>query len=182
MNVQRTETHPTEIMNTPNDDQTTEEQIEAKERGREGLGEPAGYALVYVPQWQEKLGWKLFPNTYTEMPEMPDMKDGLVCGITVTLSWLDRLRMLVSGKLEVTAKTATENVIGANVTATEMDDPFGEDNDEIPNPLEWACPKCKGAACLSYYLCDVEPYPFKETLKECHECGHMWEDSLPPNA
>lgn len=26
--------------------------------------------------------------------------------------------MLISGKLEVTAKTATENVIGANVTAT----------------------------------------------------------------
>ena len=75
-------------------------------------------ALAYVPQWQENLGWKLFPNSYTEMPEIPDMRDGLVCGITVTLSWLDRLRILISGKMEVTAKTATENVIGANVTAT----------------------------------------------------------------
>jgi hypothetical protein len=78
----------------------------------------AGYAWVYVPQWHEKLGWKLFPSHHIDLPEMPNRKDGLICHVTVQLSWLDRLRMLISGKLEVTAKTATENVIGANVTAT----------------------------------------------------------------
>ena len=83
-----------------------------------GLPASAGYALVYVPQWQEKLGWILFPSNHIDLPEMPNRKDGLICHVTVQLSWLDRLRMLISGKLEVTAKTATENVIGANVTAT----------------------------------------------------------------
>lgn len=49
-------------------------------------------------------------------------------------------------------------------------------------PPTWTCPKCGGEAGLSYYLCDVEPYPFKDVLKECTCCAHMWEDSTPPNA
>jgi len=100
---------------TPN---TEPETVQSPADSPTDLGASDCYALVYVPQWQEKLGWKLFPSNHIDLPEMPNRKDGLICHVTVQLSWLDRLRMLISGKLDVTAKTATENVIGANVTAT----------------------------------------------------------------
>lgn len=117
-NRQGHQSHPMKDTDMKNDIEEPKDSIEAQTPGGVGLGEPAGYACVYVPQWQEKLGWKLFPNSYTEMPGIPKMKDCLVCYVTVHLSWLDRLRMLISGKLEVTAKTTTENVIGENFTNT----------------------------------------------------------------
>lgn len=74
--------------------------------------EPRNECLVYVPQWQEKLGWKLFPSVYVDSPELPGMRDVMVSYTHVNLSFLDRIRVLISGKIEVTTKTATENVIG----------------------------------------------------------------------
>lgn len=76
--------------------------------------------MQYIPQWQEKLGWKLFPNNYTELPEKTGGKDGLHCRIAVSLSRIDRLRTLISGKIEVTAKTTTENLIGKHITNTRV--------------------------------------------------------------
>lgn len=74
------------------------------------------HCMVYVPQWQEKLGWKLFPGNYIEWPEMPDGKDAIIHNVEVRLSLVDRFRALISGKLEVVVKTATENVIGETAT------------------------------------------------------------------
>jgi hypothetical protein len=81
------------------------------------LAPVAGY-VEYVPQWQEKLGWKLYPASHVDMPDVPNMHDCLVCRVTVHLSWIDRLRTLISGRMEVSTKTATENVIGKHVTAS----------------------------------------------------------------
>jgi hypothetical protein len=73
---------------------------------------------VYVPQWQEKLGWRLFPAHHIDSPELPCAHDVLVCVSRVHLSWIDRLRVLISGKIEVTSKTTTKGVIGDHISAS----------------------------------------------------------------
>jgi phosphoribulokinase len=45
----------------------------------EGAEKPIGQAMHYVPTFREKIGWKLFPRTWTEHPELTNSKDGLVC-------------------------------------------------------------------------------------------------------
>lgn len=75
-------------------------------------------AQVYIPNWQDRINRVLFPYRYTELPEMDGAKDGLHCGVKVDFSFIDRLRILFSGKVEVTIKTTTENVIGKHVTNT----------------------------------------------------------------
>lgn len=77
--------------------------------------------MEYVPQWQEKIGRKLFPNVHIDFPETKfKAEDGISITTTVMLSWLDRIRTLVSGKLQVTAKTTTENEIGKYVTSSSV--------------------------------------------------------------
>ena len=57
------------------------------------------------------------------------------------------------------------------------DGPFYDEDSPIIPPPKWDCPNCcKHEGHLSYHLCDVEPYPFEGVLKECHACGHMWDD------
>lgn len=77
----------------------------------------------YVPQWQEKLGWKLFPPTHAEMPEAPiggegwpEARDCLVVRVTINVSWPDRIRLLISGRAIVESKSITEGIIGCNKT------------------------------------------------------------------
>lgn len=86
---------------------------QATDRSKDIMNEPKNECLVYIQQWQEKLGWKIFPNTYVDSPELPEMKDVIVSYTRVNLSFIDRLRVLISGKIEITTKTATENIIGA---------------------------------------------------------------------
>lgn len=75
-------------------------------------------ACVYVSQWQERLGWRLFPQHHFDSPEMDGAHDCFHCTTVVELSFLDRLRALISGKIKVTTKTATEFQIGKSVTAS----------------------------------------------------------------
>jgi len=70
----------------------------------------------YIPQWQEKLGWKLFPSAHCDYPEAHGMKDCLVIRITIHVSWPDRIRLLFTGRAVVESKTVTENRIGLNAT------------------------------------------------------------------
>lgn len=80
--------------------------------------------LRYMPQWQEKIGWRLFPQSHVALPEVigTSMEGGrgdcLVTEVTCHLSLLDRFRTLISGKIKVTSKTVTENTIGGNITAS----------------------------------------------------------------
>lgn len=73
--------------------------------------------MVYVPQFREKLGWKLFPAQHFDSPEMQGAHDCLNCHVVASFSLLDRLRILVSGEIKVTTKSATENLIGKHETA-----------------------------------------------------------------
>lgn len=50
----------------------------------------------------------------------PVQRDGLVNHTTIEFSFIDRLRILISGKVKVTTKTATEGVIGVHVTASSV--------------------------------------------------------------
>lgn len=74
------------------------------------------FVQQYVPQWQEKLGRKLFKKHHIDMPDLPGMKDCLVSRTVAHLSFVDRLKVLISGKIEVTTNTATEHVIGKTFT------------------------------------------------------------------
>lgn len=72
--------------------------------------------------WRDKLRCKLFPATPCYVPDAPDdppeFRDALICRVTVELSFIDRLRVLVSGRLSVETKTITENRIGRHQTAS----------------------------------------------------------------
>jgi hypothetical protein len=41
-----------------------------------------------------------------------------VCRTKVELSFLDRLRVLITGRIEIETRTSTENVIGKSATAS----------------------------------------------------------------
>jgi len=74
------------------------------------------YALAYKPTWIDRLRWKLFPIETCDIPDMP-AKDCLIVRTECRLSLFGRLRMLVSGRILVETKTATENIIGEFETA-----------------------------------------------------------------
>jgi len=69
--------------------------------------------------WKEKLRAKLFPLNHCELPEAPAThKDVLVVETFVTLGWMDRFRVLISGRLRVDTRTVTENTVGDCKTAS----------------------------------------------------------------
>lgn len=72
----------------------------------------------YIPQFREKIGWKLFPSNHIDSPRLDNAHDCLHCHVVASFSFLDRLRILISGEVKVTVKTATENLLGAHETAT----------------------------------------------------------------
>lgn len=76
--------------------------------------------LEYIPTRRERIGWRLFPARHCDIPDKPGMRDCVVTRTTADLSFIDRLRVLVSGRIEVQAKTATENVVGAHATNAEF--------------------------------------------------------------
>lgn len=69
--------------------------------------------------WREKLQFKLFPSRHCSLPDAPASHlDCIVVRTVVTLSLLDRLRVLWSGRLTVETKTVTEHIVGATTTAS----------------------------------------------------------------
>ena len=63
--------------------------------------------------WRERLRFRLFPSRHCELPEAPaHYADCVVVTTTAVLSWADRLRVLISGRLTVQTRTVTENVVG----------------------------------------------------------------------
>lgn len=67
--------------------------------------------------WKDKLRCRLFPPQHCDLPEAPAThKDVLVCRVTSELSMLDRLRVLITGRIRVESRTVTENVIGNHKT------------------------------------------------------------------
>lgn len=89
----------------------------AKMTEKVSLQPPVDTALVYKSTFWERLGWRLFRRKHIDMPDVPG-RDCLVVVSTVSISWLDRLRILFSGRAQVTSKTVTENIIGQNTTVS----------------------------------------------------------------
>jgi len=63
---------------------------------------------------------KLFPYRHCHCPDAPPAwLDAMTIRTTIALSWRDRARTLLTGRLEVTTRTVTENKIGGTLTASE---------------------------------------------------------------
>lgn len=75
------------------------------------------FAMVYKPTWIDRLRWKLFPVERCEIPDIP-ARDCVIVRSRYRLSLLARLRVLISGRIEVETKTATENIVGACESAS----------------------------------------------------------------
>lgn len=66
---------------------------------------------------KDRIRWRLYPANHCDLPEAPPKyKDVLVCHLTCHISMVDRLRILVSGKLAAEIRTVTENEIGGHIT------------------------------------------------------------------
>ena len=78
------------------------------------------YYMEVSGTWKDRLGYFLFPQTYLapwpgegEDGYEPGWADGdLTLGISIHLDWLDRIRVLVSGKLSVRTRTKTNVAVG----------------------------------------------------------------------
>lgn len=81
--------------------------------------DPQNYGMRYVPRRLEKLGWRLFPHRHCEAPELPGpCRDCSITRVTVCLSFIDRIRLLLTGRLLVEVKTSTEHEIGESATTS----------------------------------------------------------------
>lgn len=82
--------------------------------------EPMAMYQAYRPTWRDHLRRRLFPYRHCELPDAPaQYVDCMTIRTVVVLRFIDRLRILLSGKLEVTTRTVTENKIGEHITASE---------------------------------------------------------------
>ncbi len=71
------------------------------------------YAQEYIPTRREKLGWRLFPRTIPNPrePAFP-VRDCVFTNVDTEFSFMDRLRILVSGHVRVKVSVETENKPG----------------------------------------------------------------------
>lgn len=73
--------------------------------------------MPVAPTWKDNLRWKLFPSRHCDLPEAPaTYKDVLMCRTWVTLGWIDRLRMVLTGHLLVETRSVTEHKVGNSIT------------------------------------------------------------------
>lgn len=68
-----------------------------------------------APTLGDRIRSKLFPERAIANPEM-EHRDVFVCRTECRFSWIDRVRILLTGKVMVETRTATENEIGAHKT------------------------------------------------------------------
>jgi len=77
------------------------------------------YCTTQPWTWRDRLRHKLFPSNYCPLPPAPaSYADVVVVRTVVSLSLIDRVRVLLSGKLTVETRTVTENVVGGTVTGS----------------------------------------------------------------
>lgn len=71
--------------------------------------------------WRDRLRMKLYPPDYAITPDAPPAhKDVLISHCFGEISMLDRIRILISGRVKVESRTVTENIIGACVSNTKI--------------------------------------------------------------
>lgn len=68
--------------------------------------------------WRDKLRAKLFPIQHAFAPEAPShFKDCVTVRSITKMSWVDRLRVLITGIVVTHTRTITENEVGDSITA-----------------------------------------------------------------
>ena len=72
--------------------------------------------LPFYKRWHNRL----MPYIPCDFPDLPVQRDGFVCRVKVQLDLIDRLKVLITGKLEVESRTSTENAIGSHKTETAL--------------------------------------------------------------
>lgn len=64
-----------------------------------------------VPFWRRMI-FKLFPWKHLDLEPPEWARDGIVNVVTVELGFVDRLRVLLTGRFVLKVSTSTENVVG----------------------------------------------------------------------
>ena len=78
----------------------------------QSLASAACYALDPRPWWK-RLADRLFPSWHGMLPDLPEWaKDGIVIETRVNFSFVDRLRILLTGNLSVKTWTACQQPPG----------------------------------------------------------------------
>ena len=89
-----------------------------------------GYYVDIPWTWRDRLRFRLFPGRHCELPPAPaTYRDCVVVKTVVSLSLLDRLRVLVAGNLTVETKTVTEHVVGDTATSSVAYPSLGRSHD-----------------------------------------------------
>lgn len=71
--------------------------------------------------WRGWLRYRLFGQRHCHLPPAPGhWKDSMFTEVYTYLGFLDRLRILISGRVKTTVKTITENEIGGHNTTGEL--------------------------------------------------------------
>jgi hypothetical protein len=69
--------------------------------------------------WRDRLRRWLFPRELCDAPEAPWACQGYLSTVVdVRLSWADRIKVLISGRLEVVVKTVTDNEISKAISGS----------------------------------------------------------------
>lgn len=85
----------------------------------EDLADMGGLSPIPRSRWERFLR-RLFPRKHCFMPDVPWAVADVVTVTAVTrLSWIDRLRVLVTGILVFEARVVTENATGRNAANSE---------------------------------------------------------------
>lgn len=80
-----------------------------------------GQVLAFSPTARQKLGRRLFPAAYSEPLEPSsgfEPSDQIFLRVDTYLSWPDRLRLLVSGKVRVDARVVTQQAVGQHAAVS----------------------------------------------------------------
>ena len=81
------------------------------------MTQPENHCKEYVPTLRQRIGWKLFPNLLPKHTEPGFVSQDLVrTEVMIELSFLDRCRAFLSGRIHVTVRAWTENVVGKTST------------------------------------------------------------------
>jgi hypothetical protein len=79
------------------------------------MNQPENGCMQFTPTFLQRIGYKLFPHRGCEMPveSLKVCRDGIICKVKCSVSFMDRVRILFTGRVEVDVLTATENEVGA---------------------------------------------------------------------
>lgn len=85
------------------------------------MSDTIGYFVEHQWTRRERFMFWLWPKNYKALPKAPrSHKDVLTVRTVCVLGFIDRLRILVSGRLFVESRTVCENEVGQMATAVTM--------------------------------------------------------------